>query len=223
MVAFVRSPSEFVPVTADETAITVVAAIGSIVAYLFLMRVYRWYPLRVALVGTMISWVPVQLLAWRFEGRHMWLPGQHSAVFFWGDLIALPVIAMAFAAMGRQWRDDHPDESVPLAERRQWLTVVFVGALIISYAYHSSQLDTWSYSGVHSPSKAWHDFFMYPVFLFFLVSPVPYLWQTSWRRHRVALPVLLAGAVAGVAVWFVLGHVYDPAHVMDHLPLLRFT
>ncbi len=61
------------------------------------------------------------------------------------------------------------------------------------------------------------------MFLFLLASPVPYLWETSWHGHRVAMAALTGVIVTGVAAWFVLGFVYDPAHAIDHLPLLRIA
>jgi hypothetical protein len=230
-----RPIQDFAPVEGGETVVTVVAVAGSLLAYAFLTRVYRTPPVWAAVTGVLISWVPVQVLAAVLEQREMWLPGQHSAVFFWGDLVALPSIAVAFAVIRRlSTRDSAVRGSegrgedgladargpTPLADRWWWRTLVFGAALAISYWYHSMQLDTWPWNGVHSPSKAWHDFFVYPVFLYFLASQLPYLWQTSWRTHRIAMPALTSLAVAGVLAWFALGFLYDPAHVLDHIPLL---
>jgi hypothetical protein len=217
---------EFAPVDGDETVVTAVACVSTVVAFAFITRVYRTRTLWVAVVGVCISWVPVQLLALAFEGRQMWLPHQHSAVFFWGDLVALPSIAVGFSLLRHRWDADHVgalSPPVPLADRRWWLTVVLVIAVTISYAYHGAQIDTWPFAGLHSPSKAWHDFFVYPVFLYFLVSQVPFLVQTPWRRQRGIACGLVALVLAGTAMWFVLGFVYDPAMARHQLPFFWFT
>ena len=89
--------------------------------------------------------------------------------------------------------------------------------------FHAGQLGSWTVVELHEPAKVWHDYLVYPVFVYFLGTQLPFLWQVRWRTHRWAQPALAALVVLTFAGWVVLGHVYDPAHRVDQRPLLYFA
>lgn len=190
---------------------------GIVIAAVF-PAIYRRGRVATYVGALCISWVPVQLIAFVAEGRRMWLPGEHSAIFFWGDSVLLPLTAVALAWMRQEWlRQGHA--GVPLADRWAWRAGVIVVSVAVAVAFHASQILTWSPDALRAPSKVWHDYLVYPVFCYVLLSQAPFLWQVSWRRSRIQ-PALVSLALLGVAGWATLGHVYDPAHVHDRRPLL---
>jgi hypothetical protein len=225
---------EFRPVSTGEWWFLAVTGVLAVAGFLFLPRVYPRGPVVAFVAALLVSWVPVQMIAYVAEGRRMWLPGQHSAIFFWGDSVLLPSMAAAFALMRRTWvaqqdmalaAGGEPDRPAarPLADRWLW-RVAWVGvALAVAYVFHAGELSTWPLVQLHEPAKVWHDYLVYPLFVYFLGSQLPFLWQVRWRAARWSQPVLAGVVVLAFTGWVVLGHVYDPAHRIDQRPLLVFA
>lgn len=219
----------FRPISTGEWWFFGVTMAFALLGFCFVRRVYRHGPLAAYLTALLISWVPVQVIAYVADGRRTWLPGQHSAIFFWGDSVLLPTVAMAFAWMRRLWvaqQDPVPagrPERLPVADRWYWLVAVATVAVLVGYLFHAGQIGHWSVARLHQPAKVWHDYLVYPLFVYYLGSQLPFLWQVSWRRYVRVQPVLAGLALAGFLGWFWLGHVYDPAHHVDHKPLLFFA
>jgi hypothetical protein len=215
----------FGPVSSGEGWFLAATLAVAVLGFAFVRRVYRRGPLAAYVVALLISWIPVQVIAYVTEGRQTWLPSQHSAIFFWGDSVLLPMVAAAFAGMRRLWLSQQPAGSAarPVADRWWWLVPVVVVALVVGYLFHAGQIGVWSTARLHEPAKVWHDYLVYPLFVYYLGSQVPFLWQVSWRRYARPQAVLAALALAGFLGWFWLGHVYDPAHRHDKRPLLGFA
>ena len=219
---------QFRPVSTGEWWFLAVTAVCAVAAFLLLPRVYARGALATFVAALCVSWVPVQVIAYVSQGRRTWLPGQHSAIFFWGDSVLLPAMAVAFALMRRLWLAQHPVEPglprpVALADRWPWRLALVVVALVVGFLFHADQLGTWSLVALHEPAKVWHDYLVYPVFVYFLGSQLPFLWQVRWRTHPYAQPALAAVVLLSFTGWLVLGHVYDPAHRVDQRPLLYFA
>ena len=210
----------FAPVSPAEWGFLAVSVVIAAVALTTIHRVHARGPVPTYLAALGISWIPVQAIAFLAEGRRMWLPGQHSAVFFWGDSVALPLTAVALCLMRREWVRQNPASlSGPFADSRLWRGVAVVLAVGVSLVYHWTQVVSWETSALHAPSKVWHDVVVYPVFLYFLGSQLPFVWQVRWRS-RPRLVVYASAAAFGAVAWVLLGHVYDPAQVHDRRPLL---
>lgn len=210
----------FAPVTPAEWGLFTVTLVLAATALATAHRIYRHGPALTYLAALCISWIPVQAFAFVAEGRMMWLPGQHSAVFFWGDSVALPLAAVGLCLVRREWWRQNPGPGItPIADTRWWRTIVVALAIAISIGFHWSQVVSWDPESLHAPSKVWHDYFVYPVFLYLLGSQLPFLWQVRWwsSPRQVAW---IAAVAAGALGWLLLGHVYDPAHAHDRRPLL---
>ncbi len=215
---------QFRPVSDEEWWFLTATLACTLLAFLFLPRVYRHGPVAAVGVALLISWVPVQVIAYVAEGRVMWRPGQHSAIFFWGDSVMLTSVAFAFGAMRRLWTDSAPGSTRPLlADRWWWRLAVAAVALGVSYWFHVVQIETWPLDRLHALSKVWHDFFVYPVFIYYLGSQLPLVWQVPWQRFRLLQPALVGLALLGFAGWLWLGRVYDPSQIHEQRPLLGFA
>ncbi len=215
---------QFRPVSDTEWWFLGVTLACTVLAFRFLPRVYQRGPAVAVGVALLISWIPVQLTAYVAEGRRMWLPGQHSAIFFWGDSVMLTSVAFAFAAMRRLWVAGQVGvDQAPLTDRWWWRTAVAAVALGVSYWFHVVQIETWPVDRLHALSKVWHDFFVYPIFIYYLGSQLPLVWQVPWRRFKVRQPALVGLALLGFAGWLWLGRVYDPSQVQAQRPLLGFA
>lgn len=210
---------EFVPVSDKEWVFFLVSLSATLAAFFWVTRVYATSAWRVYLTALLISWIPVQVLAFVFEGRKMWLPGEHSAVFFWGDSVLLPMIAVSCWAMRRTWVEQNPN-GFALADKWQWRVFVALVALGVAAAYHATQVTSWPPTNLRAPSKLWHDMAVYPIFIYFLASQAPFLWQVRWDALRVRQIVTAGTCIAGFAGWVWLGHVYDPSQVHERRPLL---
>lgn len=218
-----QAAAAFTPLGPQHAIFGLVCVAAATLAFALLPRVYdRSLPV-VWIAALLISWVPVQVLAFVFEGRRMWLPGEHSAVFFWGDSVLLPLTAVCLAVMRREWIREHPPGSVPRADTVAWRVVAGAVAIAIAVAYRANESWTWTQAELSAPSKLWHDWFVYPVFAYFLASQLPFLWQVRWRGRRLVQAAGIAGAVVGLAGWWWLGHGYDPSQVVTQRPLLGFA
>ena len=218
---------QFRPLSAGEWWFLAFTGACAVAAFLFLPRVYRRGPLAAYVAALCVSWIPVQVIAYVTQGRRTWLPGQHSAIFFWGDSVLLPSMAVAFALMRRLWWQQQDPAAQPpprpVADRWPWRVFMGLVALVVGYVFHAGQLGSWTVVELHEPAKVWHDYLVYPVFVYFLGTQLPFLVQVRWRAHRWVQPVLAAVVVFTFVGWVVLGHVYDPAHRVDQRPLLYFA
>ena len=215
-----RSLEQWPPHTAFETLFTLFTVFCALVAMRYIPRLYEKGAAAAYLGGVAISFLPVQVIAFVAEGRRMWLPGQHSAIFFWGDLILLPGAAAGFALVRREWVAQRGERGA-FANSRPWRLVCVGAAVMVGLAYHYTQLE-WIPLALHAPSKVWHDYFVYPVFTYYLLVPLPYLVTLNWRRARVGAAFGAACVVIGVLGWWSLGHWYDPlpADARPALPLI---
>jgi hypothetical protein len=216
---------EFRPVSDDEWVFLGFTLVCTVLAFAFLPRVYRHGRVAAVVAALCISWLPVQAIAFIFEDRQMWLPGEHSAIFFWGDSVLLTSIALSFAWMRRLWLREHPEGTGPstaLADRWWWRVVVALVAVGVSVWFHWVQVDTWPADRLHAFSKVWHDFLVYPVFIYYLGTQLPFVWQMSWRKYAWQ-PALVALAVFGFGGWLWLGQSYDPSQIETQRPLLGFA
>lgn len=210
----------FTPIGAGTALLTLGCIAVTVVAFAFLPRVLDRSPVLVFLTCLCVSWIPVQLLALVVEGRRMWLPGQHSAVFFWGDSVLIPASVTALALLRQHWLRDHPQRT-PIADSRLWPLLAIGGAVLIAVAYHANETLTTSPASLALPAKTWHDFVVYPVFTFLILRQLPFLVQSRWRMPTTAV---LAGVVlAGFLGWWLLGHWYDPSQMVEQRPLLGFA
>lgn len=212
------------PLGPEHAAFGLLCVAAATLAFAYLPRVYERPLPQVWLAALLISWVPVQALAFAFEGRRMWLPGEHSAVFFWGDSVLLPLVAVCLALMRRAWHRQHADGGeVPLADTRAWRIAVGAIAIAIAVAYRANEAWTWTQAELSAPSKLWHDWFVYPVFAYFLATQLPFAWQVRWGGKRALQAAAFAGVAFGLAGWWWLGHGYDPSQVVEQRPLLGFA
>ena len=173
-------------------------------AFLFLPRVFRGSPTRVVLVTLALSWLPVQWLGFVLEGQRLWLPGDRSPGFFWGELIALPLTAVALRQLRMLHARAHRDQ-VPTADTLTWRVVALVLALVITAA---PIIEAWQRSAVDpvlAPSSAWHVYLAGPLLAFFLLSQLPFLWEAPWLPSFRVVAAWTGLAFAGVATWWVLG------------------
>lgn len=224
MPTFGQVSTAFTPTGPQQAIFALVCVAAAALTFAYLPRVYDRSLPEVYLAALLISWIPVQALAFAFEGRRMWLPGQHSAVFFWGDSVLMPLMAVSLAVMRRTWRSQQADTStVPLADTLAWRVGVGAIAIAVAVGYHVNELSTWTIDELNAPSKLWHDWFVYPVFAYFLASQLPFAWQVRWQGRRILQAATIAGVVVGFAAWWYLGHAYDPAQVVDQRPLLLFA
>ena len=230
MTSLGQAVTAFTPLGPQHAVFGLVCVAAATLAFTYLPRVYeRSLPL-VWLTALLISWVPVQALAFAFEGRRMWLPGEHSAVFFWGDSVLLPLAAVSLALMRREWHRQHagePDDAeggqAPLADTRAWRISVGALAIAIAIGYHANEMWTWTQAELSAPSKLWHDWFVYPVFAYFLATQLPFVWQVRWGGRRALQAAAFTGVALGLAGWWWLGHAYDPSQVASQRPLLLFA
>ena len=225
----IENIQRFEPIHALEWVFFALSIMAAVLAFCFIHRIYRLpVPMVPALAisyltGLCISFIPVQAIAYFYEGRMLWLPGNHSAIIFWGDGIGLPTIAMGFTYLRRRLRLDNP-----LADNLVWRIFVITGAVSISLLYHLHQANVWSAAILHLPSKDWHDFAVYPIFLYFLASQIPFLFAATRHRFWVVGPGRLALAlgvcitIGGFLFWWWAGAVYDPSHVHNQ-PLFGFA
>lgn len=210
----------FTPIGGGTALLTLGCVAVTVLAIALLPRVLDRSPVLVGITCLWVSWIPVQLLALAFEDRRMWLPGQHSAVFFWGDSVLLPASVTALAVLRQRWRRANPGRA-PIADATWWRVLAVGLAVLIAIVYRANETGTMTPEALALPAKAWHDFVVYPVFAFLLLGQLPYLWQSRWRLPGT---IALGGvAVAGVLGWWLLGHWYDPAQAVDQRPLLGFA
>ena len=208
------------PSSSAEALLLVATLVLAAAAVRWLPGLFARGPAAAFAGGVMISFVPVQVIAFVAEGRRMWLPGQHSAIFFWGDLLLLPGAAAALAVVRRAWQRQSTGD-LALAESRAWRLACLAVAVAVAAGYHLTQAADWSPMTLHAPSKVWHDYFVYPVFAYYLLSQVPYLVQYRWSRARPGVVLALATVLVGVFGWWGLGHWYDTQPI-DSRPALPF-
>jgi hypothetical protein len=221
-----------VPLSASEwLGYGAVFAITLVAGY-YITNIYRTKHayLWVVVVSLAISWISLQLIMLWLYGAETWLPGRHTAIFFWGDSVCLPAIAVGFVALRRITRTERP-----WADRRGWKIAAAVLALTIATAFHWHEVTTWQLWRLHEFKKIYHDFVVYPLFCYFLGSQIPFLVQAPlalWRRrhqyqaiqrvaHSAGLTLAAILPFAGVFGWWWLGNVYDHAH--PFVPLLGFA
>ncbi len=203
------------PRSGSELIFQIIAMLATLIAFGTIHRVYRVViPNRPRLTRVLpylvalgISWVPVMALAAIFEGHDMLLPGHHSAVFFIGDGLLLPLMAYALGRMRAIARVDNP-----LADSLKWRLAMMAVAVVVSFFFHFSQFMSWPYGALHAPSKTWHDFFVYPVFIYYLGSQLPFLFQGAWKRRLILQVALVSTVVLGFVSWYTLANYYDPHH-----------
>jgi len=215
-----RTLEQWPPHSTFETLFTLFSVLCALMAIRYVPKLYDKGAAAAYLGGVAISFIPVQVIAYVAEGRRMWLPGQHSAIFFWGDLVLLPGAAAGLAIVRREWIAQHGAHNA-FEHSRAWRLVCVLAAVAVGMAYHYTQLE-WTPLALHAPSKVWHDYFVYPVFTYLLLLPLPYLVTLDWRRARLLTAVGAAIAVFGVLGWWSLGHWYDPlpADARPALPLI---
>jgi hypothetical protein len=221
--------ARFEPIRASEWIFFIVSILSAILAFGFINRIYclpvSMVPALVIsyITGLCISFIPVQAIAYFYEDRELWLPGNHSAIIFWGDGIGLPLIAAGFTYLRRRLCLTRP-----LADDLKWRLFVMIGAITISLLYHLHQTEVWSESVLHLPSKDWHDFAVYPIFLYFLASQIPFLVSAIQPRvwgipsGRITLAIGICITIGGFLFWWWAGAVYDPAHIHNQ-PLFGFA
>ena len=199
------------PGSSSEMLFTIFTLLCTIAAFLYLPRLYRKGPLAAFLGGICISFIPVQLIALVAEDRQMWEIGQHSAIFFWGDLLLLPGAAAGLALVRKTWWENNSDGRRPLASNWRWRMFSASAALLVACCYHYTQVWGWEAHTLHAPSKIWHDYFVYPVFTYYLMSQLPYIFQYQWKTkfRKTALAGVMVAAL-GVAGGWSLGQWYDP-------------
>lgn len=129
---------QFRPVSDTEWWFLGVTLACTVLAFRFLPRVYQRGPAVAVGVALLISWIPVQLIAYVAEGRRRWLPGER-----------------------RLWLAGHVGvDRAPLTDRWWWRPAVAAVALGVSYWFHVVQIETWPVDRLHALSKVWHDFFV---------------------------------------------------------------
>lgn len=217
--SFAGAVLAFTPLDGLAAALGLTFIALTVVGFFWLPRLLDHRPWVVYLMCLGISWIPVQALALIFEGRRMWLPGAHSAVFFWGDSVLIPASVVALSVLRRRWYAT--STTVAIADTRWWRAMSAVIATVIAIAYRANETVTMTQADLALPAKTWHDYFVYPVFAFLITSQLPFLWQSRWRTQATA--ILALTVIAGFAGWWVLGHWYDPSQVVEQRPLLGFA
>ncbi|MEX0748543.1 MAG: hypothetical protein WD467_00470 [Candidatus Saccharimonadales bacterium] len=180
----------------------------ALIAVFVLPLAYQFGPVVAFGVALGISWIPMQLIARLFEHRSLWPPRSQYRSFFWGDLLLLPGIAACIAlAVNRLPAGDH------WFHQRWWNLFSLLVGVIAGLIFHEADRDNYSSRELNSPTKLWHDWFVYPVFTYYLLSRAPALFE------RVNGITVLA--IALLAGWLYLGLTdgkrdYPYAHVGYH-------
>lgn len=164
--------------------------------------------LRAWLIGLCLSWGAMNLIALAIERRTEMLlhpGGQYKALYF-GDLICLPAVTAAIWYLGQNMR-------VPnWSQKRWWHAACFAFGLAYGIWWHFVDRSSHFYtnSQMWSPTKLYHDFVVFPLYIYILVSGgIPALvWSRRGWKARVVIVVLLA-AYAGL-------NYYDAVHRPHH-------
>lgn len=141
---------------------------STLTGWIFIGKLYSLHPIGVALVIFTISPCLMQVIARALEGRWLWPPKTQYRAFFWRDTVMLPLIGIGITVSLQQL----PNSSYWFFQ--WWWAIVAVGlSFLMSLTFSVSDAEGYSYRQLNSPTKVYHDLFVYPVlsFLFFLGAP----------------------------------------------------
>jgi hypothetical protein len=158
---------------------------------------------RALLIGILLSYGAVHFLAAVLEHRSMMNPSGQYKAFYYGDLVCLPGIVVAVWYLGQ-----HMPPGPNLSHRVWWHAVWFAAGLAAGVYLHLMDGASHFYtrSMMYSPTKLYHDFVVFPLYIYLLFSAgLPAFAMSEWRSKRglqVRLVVLvLAAAFIGLNVW----------------------
>lgn len=183
-----------------QTAFLVMIVLVATIVIANTNRIFDSGPLVAVIVALAISAASMQFWAAVLEQRLMLPPSDQYLSFFWGDLIFLPFIALTIALK----LQDLPEGSY-WWRGTAWTLVSLGLALAFAAAFRWHDMNAYPASQYGSPTKLWHDWFVYVTFSFILLSNVPALFVGRWR------PELTLTAIACITVWLALG-IYDGSH-----------
>lgn len=131
-------------------------------------KIYNLHPVIVAGVIFTISPIGMLAVARILEGRWLWPPKTQYRAFIWGDAVMLPLIGVGIAASVQQL----PSSNYWFFNWR-WAIIAAGLSLLVSGVFCIFDARGYSRKQLNSPTKVYHDFFVYPVlsYLFFLGAP----------------------------------------------------
>jgi hypothetical protein len=171
--------------------------------------VYRGSWLRAWLFALFLSWGTMNLIALLVERRTEMLfhPGGQYKALYYGDSICLPGVAVAIWYLGR-YMSGRPG----WWHERLWHCLCFGFGLAYGIWWHRVDAHSHFYtrSQMWSPTKLYHDYVVFPLYIYILVSAgIPAMaWSKRGWKARVVIVVLLAA--------YALLNYYDAVHRPHH-------
>jgi hypothetical protein len=172
-------------------------------------RVYGGSWRRALAIGLFLSWGATNLIALTIERRTETLlhPGGQYKAFYYGDLICLPGVVLAIWYLGQDM------SRVPnWSHSRLWHAFWFAFGLAYGIWWHlvDGHSHFYTRSQMNSPTKLYHDFVVFPLYIYILTSAgfPAVIWSRRGWKARAVIAVLLAG--------FALLNYYDSIHRPHH-------
>lgn len=167
--------------------------------------VYRGSWLRAWLFALFLSWGAMNLIALLVERRTEMLlhPGGQYKALYYGDSICLPAVAVAIWYLGQSM-----SERPGWWRERLWHAFWFAFGLAYGIWWHWVDAHSHFYtrSQMWSPTKLYHDYVVFPLYIYILTSAgIPaMIWSRRGWKARAIIAVLLAA--------YALLNYYDAIH-----------
>lgn len=154
------------------------------------------------IVGLMISRGMMQIIAWVIEGRWLSVKDQYPS-FWWGDLIIWPAVmivcklAVTIIANSSSYPSNYSQSVISHV-------IALVIGLSIGIAFRIGDAQHYSTSQLMSPTKLWHDFAIFTLFGYFVISVLPVIGRSILNPQLLTVSLVsfvLFGLLAGIFVY----------------------
>jgi hypothetical protein len=185
-------------------------AVVDVLGFIFIRKAYA-NPVTTIVVLWLLSYGMTQL--WTMLFFHFWAIRHQYPSFWAGDLIFLPLLTAAPLSI---LLSKLPKREAPYwFQSGVWNWVAIVIAVIVALGFHKTQMDAFPDAALNSPPKLWHDWVVYPLFAYFLVSAAPAIWYSKWglkplfHGNGSAGVLIVVLPIVGVGLWLYAGNVLD--------------